>query len=63
MQESNSLTIEISVKAGSEYESKEETGISHVLEHLFFKGGKKWTTPKAVATAMDKIGAEFNAGT
>lgn len=63
MQESNSLTIEISVKAGSEYESKEEAGISHVLEHLFFKGGKKWTTPKAVATAMDKIGAEFNAGT
>ncbi|MBQ9554478.1 insulinase family protein [bacterium] len=34
-----------------------------MLEHMFFKGGKKWKTPKEVATAMDKIGANFNAGT
>ncbi len=63
MQESNSLTIEISIKAGSHYESQQEAGISHVLEHMFFKGGKKWSTPKAVAIAMDSIGATFNAGT
>ncbi|MBB1556993.1 MAG: insulinase family protein [candidate division SR1 bacterium] len=63
MQESNSITIQIGVKAGSIYETTEEAGISHFLEHMFFKGGKKWTTPKAVATAMDKIGAEFNAST
>ncbi len=63
MQESHSLTVEVLVKAGFQYESREEAGISHFLEHLFFKGGKKWTTPKAVATAMDQIGAQFNAGT
>ena len=63
MQESNSITIQIWVKAGSVYETAEEAGISHFLEHMFFKWGKKWTTPKAVATAMDKIGAEFNAST
>ena len=63
MQESNSITIQIWVKAGSVYETTEEAGISHFLEHMFFKWGKKWTTPKAVATAMDKIGAEFNAST
>jgi hypothetical protein len=38
MQELNSLTIQISVKAGSEYETREEAGISHILEHMFFKG-------------------------
>ena len=38
MQEGNSLTIEISVKAGSEYVTRAEAGISHVLEHMFFKG-------------------------
>ncbi len=63
MQESNSLTIEISIKAGSYYESQKEAGISHVLEHMFFKGGKKWSTSKEVAIAMDSIGATFNAGT
>lgn len=63
MQEGNSLTIEISVKAWSEYETRAEAGISHVLEHMFFKGWKQRATPKAVATEMDKIGAEFNAAT
>ena len=63
MQESNSITIQIWVKAGAIYETSEEAGISHFLEHMFFKWGKKWTTPKAVATAMDKIWAEFNART
>lgn len=63
MQELNSLTIQISVKAGSEYETREEAGISHILEHMFFKGWKIRTTAKAVAGEMDKIGAEFNAGT
>lgn len=63
MQEGNSITMDIGIKAGSLYESDTEAGISHFLEHIFFKGGKKRTTPKEVAIAMDKIGANFNAGT
>ena len=63
MYEGNSITIDIGVKAWSTYENEQEAWISHVLEHMFFKGGKKWKTPKEVATAMDKIGANFNAGT
>lgn len=35
--ESNSTTIEILVKAGSLYETRENNGISHFLEHMFFK--------------------------
>ncbi len=63
MNEWNSITIDIWVKAWSTYETKEEAWISHVLEHMFFKGWKKRKTPKDVATAMDKIGAIFNAWT
>jgi hypothetical protein len=37
MQDSNSITIEIMCKAGNQYETKETNGISHFLEHLFFK--------------------------
>ena len=63
MQEGNSITIDISIKAWSIYEKSEEAGISHFLEHMFFKGGKKRKTPQEVAIAMDKIGAYFNAST
>ncbi|MFZ2151300.1 MAG: pitrilysin family protein [Candidatus Absconditicoccaceae bacterium] len=63
MEDSNSVTIEIMCKAGSIYENKKNNGISHFLEHLFFKGGKKYPTPKSVAEAVDKFGGEFNAYT
>jgi predicted Zn-dependent peptidase len=38
-------------------------GISHFLEHMFFKGGKKYPTPHSVAEAVDSFGGEFNAFT
>lgn len=63
MQESNSITITTMCRAGSVYESAELNGISHFLEHMFFKGGKKYPTPKAVAEAVDRFGGEFNAST
>lgn len=63
MKDINSVTVEIMCKAGSIYEIRKTNGISHFLEHLFFKGGKKYPTPKAVAEAVDKFGGEFNAYT
>ncbi|MCX6824783.1 MAG: pitrilysin family protein [candidate division SR1 bacterium] len=63
MEDAYSVTIEIMCKAGSIYENRENNGISHFLEHLFFKGGNKYPTPKAVAEAVDKFGGEFNAYT
>jgi len=50
-------------KVGSKYESKEISGISHFLEHMFFKGTKKRPTPMAVVETLDKIGGEYNAFT
>jgi len=63
MEDAHSTTIEIMCKAGSIYENKDNNGISHFLEHLFFKGGKKYPTPKDVAEAVDRFGGEFNAYT
>jgi len=59
----NVVTSLILVGAGSRYEDKDEYGIAHFLEHMFFKGGEKYKTPKEVSSAIDKIGAEFNAFT
>lgn len=58
----NSVSIGIWVKAGSRYESNNNNGVSHFIEHLLFKGTKK-RTAKDIATAIDKIGGQLNAFT
>lgn len=63
MTDSNSTTIQIFVHAGSQYESRKTNWLSHFLEHLFFKWWKRYTTPHAVAQAVDAFGGEFNAYT
>lgn len=63
MNDINSVTVEVLCKAWSIYENKENNGISHFLEHLFFKWWKKYPTPISVAEAVDKFGWEFNAYT
>lgn len=63
MEDSNSTTMLILARAGSIYETRQNNGISHFLEHMFFKWWKKYETPKAVAEAVDSFGGEFNAFT
>jgi len=61
--ESKTATVLVLVGTGSKYETKETSGISHFLEHMFFKGTKKFKKPKDVAEFLDKIGGDFNAFT
>ena len=58
-----SVTILVLVKTGSKYEKKEINGISHFLEHLYFKGTKKRPSPIAVAETLDRVGGIYNAFT
>lgn len=57
------VTVLILVKAGSRCETERIRGISHFLEHMFFKGGEKYPDTKAVSETIDGIGGEFNAFT
>ncbi len=59
----NVVTTLILAGAGSRFETKKNAGLSHFLEHMFFKGADKYKTPKAVAEAVDAFGGEFNAFT
>lgn len=61
--QANSVTVEVLSQAGSIYEERKTNGISHFLEHMFFKWWKKYPTPKSVAEAVDSFGGEFNAYT
>ncbi|MFN3739647.1 MAG: M16 family metallopeptidase [Thermodesulfovibrionales bacterium] len=62
MKEFRSVSIGIWVRTGSRFESPEENGISHFLEHIFFKGTEK-RTQKDIAMEIDSIGGELNAFT
>ncbi|MBI2597186.1 insulinase family protein [Candidatus Daviesbacteria bacterium] len=59
----DSVTTLVAVGAGSRYETKKISGISHFLEHMFFKGSKKYPTAIEIANLVDGIGAINNAAT
>lgn len=58
-----SVLVDVFVKTGSRYEEKRINGVSHFLEHLFFKGTRKYPTAHDLSHALDAIGAEYNANT
>ena len=57
-----SVSVGIWVGAGSREESPEESGISHFVEHMVFKGTKK-RTAEQIARAADSIGGGLDAFT
>lgn len=59
----DSVTTLVAVGAGSRYETKKINGISHFLEHMFFKGSTKFPTAEQISTLVDGIGAINNAAT
>lgn len=63
MKDTNTVTVIVAVAAGSKYETKKINGLSHFLEHMFFKGTKKRPRTKDIAETLDAVGGEFNAYT
>jgi predicted Zn-dependent peptidase len=57
-----SVTVGIWVENGSRYERAEQAGISHFLEHLFFKGTEGRTAAQ-IAEEIDAVGGVLNAFT
>lgn len=59
----HSFTSMLIVRCGSRYETDDESGMAHFLEHLVFKGTKKFPNSKLIAEAIEGIGGYFNAWT
>ena len=57
------VTVLVLVGTGSKYEKKEINGISHFLEHMYFKGTKKRPSTQLIAETLDKVGGIYNAFT
>lgn len=56
-------TVLVLVEAGSKYETKNISGLSHFLEHMCFKGTTKRPTAMDISGELDGMGAEYNAFT
>jgi predicted Zn-dependent peptidase len=63
MPSTRSVAFSIYVGAGSRYETDPEAGISHLLEHLLFKGTTKRPTPQEISELIEGVGGVLNAST
>ena len=57
-----SVSLGFWIGTGSRSESEEQAGLSHLLEHLLFKGSSKYSSLE-IDQIFDGMGAELNAGT
>lgn len=57
-----SASLGVWIRTGSRSETAENSGISHFIEHLLFKGTKSRST-KQIAETIDSIGGQLNAFT
>ena len=57
-----SVAVAVTCGVGARYEGENENGISHLLEHMAFKGTKT-RTARDIAEAFDNVGGQINAYT
>jgi len=58
-----SVYVAVIIKVGSRNETEKVAGLSHFLEHILFKGTKKYPKPFDLVRTVDKLGAVYNAYT
>lgn len=61
--ESLSFQIMALVNTGADFETEENNGISHFLEHMCFQGTKKRSSNFSISRELDNVGGYYNAGT
>jgi predicted Zn-dependent peptidase len=58
-----STVLSFYVKVGSCNENIDNNGISHFIEHMLYKGTKKYPNTLAISKILDELGVKFNAYT
>lgn len=56
------ISLGVWVATGARHEREEEHGISHLLEHMAFKGTRR-RTARQIAEEIEQVGGELNAAT
>ena len=63
MPSTRSISVSVYLGAGSRYESPASAGVSHMVEHLCFKGTERRPTPREISQIVDSVGGSLNAAT
>jgi predicted Zn-dependent peptidase len=63
MPHSRSVCLALLVGTGSCYENEQEAGISHFIEHLYFKGTERRPTAKDISQDIEGVGGIINGST
>jgi predicted Zn-dependent peptidase len=59
----HSASIIFNYSVGSRYEPDEQAGISHVVEHMLFKGTERRPDPAQISSEIEGVGGILNAAT
>jgi predicted Zn-dependent peptidase len=60
---SHQVLISLMVRMGSRFENPAESGISHFLEHILFRGNAGAPDSRALTLAFEEVGGMLNAVT
>ncbi len=63
MPHARSVSVALFVGVGSRHEAATEAGLSHMVEHLVFKGTRGYPEPGALSEAIEACGGTVNAST
>jgi len=63
MPHTRSVAICVFVGAGSRYEDDSQAGISHLLEHMLFKGTHRRPSSAEISSVIEHVGGIMNGGT
>lgn len=58
-----SATCAVFVGVGSRWESDQQAGAAHLIEHLLFKGTRKRPSSRAISETLERVGGMINAST
>ena len=63
MPHTRSVSIGFFIAAGSRYETDEQGGAFHFVEHLLFKGTQRRPTPQEISETIERVGGMMNGST
>lgn len=63
MPAARSASAMLLVGVGSRHESERDAGVSHLIEHLVFKGTARYPEPGGLSEAIESVGGDVNAST
>jgi len=63
LKDTETVTVKISVSAGSKFVEPGKEGLSHLVEHMVMNGSKRYPDPLAVRRAIEELGGYINADT